>query len=89
MAEIIVWINPQGVFASFRIKAYVEDGHLLHVLLILLLHGWAVIPLMYLLQHCFVQPASAYARLTMFNILSGTASFLTVNILRIPGTVWL
>uniref|UniRef100_A0A8C4X0D4 ATP-binding cassette, sub-family A (ABC1), member 3b n=1 Tax=Eptatretus burgeri TaxID=7764 RepID=A0A8C4X0D4_EPTBU len=73
-----------GVFASFRIKAYVEDGHLLHVLLILLLHGWAVIPLMYLLQHCFVLPASAYARLTMFNILSGTASFLTVNILRIP-----
>nr|AKC42130.1 ABCA3 [Petromyzon marinus] len=72
------------VFLGFEVKAYTAGAHLLLVLLILLLYGWAVIPLMYLLQNFFSSSATAYTRLSMFNVLSGTASFLSVNILRIP-----
>uniref|UniRef100_A0A8C2JZG5 ATP-binding cassette, sub-family A (ABC1), member 3b n=1 Tax=Cyprinus carpio TaxID=7962 RepID=A0A8C2JZG5_CYPCA len=66
-------------------KAFVAENHLVDVLLLLLLYGWAVIPLMYLLSFMFSSPATAYTRLTIFNILSGTATFLAVTIMTIPG----
>uniref|UniRef100_A0AAR2JEC1 ABC transporter domain-containing protein n=1 Tax=Pygocentrus nattereri TaxID=42514 RepID=A0AAR2JEC1_PYGNA len=41
------------VFRVFAVKAFVEENHLVDVLLLLLLYGWAVIPLMYLLSFLF------------------------------------
>lgn len=73
------------VFRVFSVKAFVAENHLVDVLLLLLLYGWAVIPLMYLLSFMFSSPATAYTRLTIFNILSGTATFLAVTIMTIPG----
>uniref|UniRef100_A0A4W5MXT9 ATP binding cassette subfamily A member 3 n=1 Tax=Hucho hucho TaxID=62062 RepID=A0A4W5MXT9_9TELE len=72
------------VFRAFGVKAFVADHHLVDVLLLLLLYGWAVIPLMYLLSFLFSTAATAYTRLTIFNIISGTATFLTVTIMTIP-----
>ncbi|XP_072549037.1 phospholipid-transporting ATPase ABCA3 isoform X1 [Salminus brasiliensis] len=72
------------VFRAFAIKAFVEENHLVDVLFLLLLYGWAVIPLMYLLSFLFLSAATAYTRLTIFNIISGTASFLAVTIMTIP-----
>ncbi|TRY96422.1 hypothetical protein DNTS_021457 [Danionella cerebrum] len=72
------------IFRVFSVKAFVVENHLVDVLLMLLLYGWAVIPLMYLLSFLFSSAASAYTRLTIFNIISGTATFLTVNIMSIP-----
>lgn len=72
------------VFRAFGVKAFIADNHLVDVLLILLLYGWAVIPLMYLLSFLFSTAATAYTRLTIFNIISGTATFLTVTIMTIP-----
>ncbi|CAL8304084.1 unnamed protein product [Merluccius merluccius] len=72
------------VFQVFAVKAFVADGHLVDVLLLLLLYGWAVVPLMYLLSFFFSTAATAYTRLTIFNIISGTATFLAVNIMNIP-----
>uniref|UniRef100_A0A8C2JSU6 ATP-binding cassette, sub-family A (ABC1), member 3b n=1 Tax=Cyprinus carpio TaxID=7962 RepID=A0A8C2JSU6_CYPCA len=72
------------VFRVFSVKAFVAENHLVDVLLLLLLYGWAVIPLMYLLSFMFSSPATAYTRLTIFNILSGTATFLAVTIMTIP-----
>uniref|UniRef100_A0AAZ3PIM6 ABC transporter domain-containing protein n=1 Tax=Oncorhynchus tshawytscha TaxID=74940 RepID=A0AAZ3PIM6_ONCTS len=72
------------VFRAFGVKAFVADNHLVDVLLLLLLYGWAVIPLMYLLSFLFSTAATAYTRLTIFNIISGTATFLTVTIMTIP-----
>ncbi|CAB1350110.1 unnamed protein product, partial [Coregonus sp. 'balchen'] len=60
--------------------AFVADNHLVDVLLLLLLYGWAVVPLMYLLSFLFSTAASAYTRLTIFNIISGTATFLTLKL---------
>ncbi|XP_058851719.1 phospholipid-transporting ATPase ABCA3-like isoform X1 [Acipenser ruthenus] len=72
------------VFRAFNVRAFTQDYHLGALLLILLLYGWAVIPLMYLLSFLFSVAATAYARLTIFNILSGTATFLAVTIMGIP-----
>uniref|UniRef100_A0A8C4H0N4 ABC transporter domain-containing protein n=1 Tax=Dicentrarchus labrax TaxID=13489 RepID=A0A8C4H0N4_DICLA len=72
------------VFQAFGVKAFVEDNHLVDVLLLLLLYGWAVVPLMYLLSFLFSSAATAYTRLTIFNVISGTATFLAVTIMTIP-----
>lgn len=72
------------IFYAFNVKAFTDDNHLADVMVILLLYGWAVIPLMYLLSFCFSVAATAYTRLTIFNILSGTATFLAVTIMSIP-----
>lgn len=74
----------QVVFQAFGVKAFTADNHLLYVLLILLLYGWAVVPLMYLLSFFFSTAANAYIRLTIFNMISGTATFLAVTIMTIP-----
>lgn len=72
------------IFKCFGVKAFTVDYHLVDVLLILLLYGWAIVPLMYLLSFFFSTPASAFTRLTIFNVITGTATFLTVVILTIP-----
>ncbi|KAM6957907.1 LOW QUALITY PROTEIN: phospholipid-transporting ATPase ABCA3 [Aplochiton taeniatus] len=73
-----------AVFQAFDVRAFVEDHHLVAVLLLLLLYGWAVVPLMYLLSFLFSTAAAAYTRLTIFNVISGTATFLAVTIMTIP-----
>uniref|UniRef100_A0A8C6NK84 ATP binding cassette subfamily A member 3 n=1 Tax=Nothobranchius furzeri TaxID=105023 RepID=A0A8C6NK84_NOTFU len=73
------------VFRAFGVDAFVENNHLVDVLLMLLLYGWAVVPLMYLLSFFFSTAASAYTRLTIFNVISGTATFLAVTIMTIPA----
>lgn len=76
---------PQVIFQAFDVQAFTQDSHLVDVMLIFLLYGWAIIPLMYLLSFLFSVAATAYTRLTIFNILSGTATFLAVTIMSIPG----
>uniref|UniRef100_A0A6I8PBH8 ATP binding cassette subfamily A member 3 n=1 Tax=Ornithorhynchus anatinus TaxID=9258 RepID=A0A6I8PBH8_ORNAN len=72
------------VFQAFDVEAFTHDRHLVDVMLVFLLYGWAVIPLMYLLSFCFSVAATAYTRLTVFNILTGTAAFLAITIMSIP-----
>lgn len=81
-------VSFQVVFQAFGVEAFVADHHLIDVLLILLLYGWAIVPLMYLLSFFFSTAATAYTRLTIFNMISGTATFLTVTIMTIPGEKW-
>lgn len=77
-------ISSQLVFQAFGVEAFIDD-HLVDVLLMLMLYGWAVIPLMYLLSFLFSSAATAFTRLTVFNMISGTATFLAVTIMTIPG----
>nr|XP_061805523.1 phospholipid-transporting ATPase ABCA3-like [Nerophis lumbriciformis] len=72
------------VFQAFGVEAFIKDNRLVDVLLMLLLYGWAVVPLMYLLSFFFSSAATAYTRLTIFNMISGTATFLAVTIMTIP-----
>uniref|UniRef100_A0A8C9EWQ7 ATP binding cassette subfamily A member 3 n=1 Tax=Pavo cristatus TaxID=9049 RepID=A0A8C9EWQ7_PAVCR len=71
------------IFQAFDVQAFTQDSHLVDVMLIFLLYGWAIIPLMYLLSFFFSVAATAYTRLTIFNILSGTATFLAVTIMKL------
>ncbi|XP_023377237.1 ATP-binding cassette sub-family A member 3 [Pteropus vampyrus] len=73
------------VFKAFDVHAFTRDGHVADALLLLMLYGWAIIPLMYLMNLFFSGAATAYTRLTIFNILSGIATFLMVTIMRIPA----
>lgn len=73
------------VFKAFDVHAFTRDGHVADTLLLLMLYGWAIIPLMYLMNFLFSGAATAYTRLTIFNILSGIATFLMVTIMRIPA----
>nr|XP_031542926.1 ATP-binding cassette sub-family A member 3 isoform X3 [Vicugna pacos] len=73
------------VFKAFDVHAFTRDGHEADTLLLLTLYGWAIIPLMYLMSFFFSGAATAYTRLTIFNILSGIATFLVVTIMRIPA----
>lgn len=75
----------QVVFRAFDVHAFTRDGHMADLLLLLMLYGWAIIPLMYLLSFFFSAASTAYTRLTIFNILSGIATFIVVTIMRIPG----
>ncbi|XP_074866754.1 phospholipid-transporting ATPase ABCA3 [Carettochelys insculpta] len=72
------------IFQAFDVRAFTQDSHLVDIMLIFLLYGWAIIPLMYLLSFFFSVAATAYTRLTIFNIFSGTATFLAVTIMSIP-----
>uniref|UniRef100_H0VCA2 ATP binding cassette subfamily A member 3 n=1 Tax=Cavia porcellus TaxID=10141 RepID=H0VCA2_CAVPO len=73
------------VFRAFDVRAFIQDGHAADMLLLLMLYGWAIVPLMYLLSFFFSGASTAYTRLTIFNILSGIATFLMVTIMRIPA----
>uniref|UniRef100_A0A8C2MH63 ATP-binding cassette, sub-family A member 3 n=1 Tax=Cricetulus griseus TaxID=10029 RepID=A0A8C2MH63_CRIGR len=73
------------VFQAFDVQAFTRDGHLADLLLLLMLYGWAIIPLMYLTSFFFSAASTAYTRLTIFNILSGIATFIVVTIMRIPA----
>lgn len=60
-------------FVAFDITAYLKPvSHVGHMLLLLLLYGWAMLPFMYLLSFIFTVPSTGFVWLTMFNILSGT-----------------
>uniref|UniRef100_A0A4W6GA54 ATP binding cassette subfamily A member 3 n=1 Tax=Lates calcarifer TaxID=8187 RepID=A0A4W6GA54_LATCA len=82
--DLVNFLLPCLLMLAFGVKAFVEDNHLVDVLLLLLLYGWAVVPLMYLLSFFFSTAATAYTRLTIFNMISGTATFLAVTIMTIP-----
>ncbi|XP_048758710.2 phospholipid-transporting ATPase ABCA3-like isoform X2 [Ostrea edulis] len=72
------------VLWAFGIEAYYIDAHAVHILLLMFLHGWAMLPFMYLLSFIFTVPSSGFVWLTMFNILAGDATVLAVGILGIP-----
>ena len=59
------------LFACFNIQAYCGDHRLGLLLLLLLLYGWASLPLMYNLSMLFSVPSSAFVWLSMFNLISG------------------
>ena len=48
-------------------------------------YGWAVIPLMYLFSFVFRTASTAFVVLTIFNIITGLVTLLTVFILSAPG----
>ncbi|ODN05472.1 ATP-binding cassette sub-family A member 3, partial [Orchesella cincta] len=54
-----------------------------YFLLVLVMYGFAVMPLMYLFSFLFTVPSSGYTRMTFFNFLTGMATILAITILQI------
>ncbi|XP_071067543.1 ATP-binding cassette sub-family A member 17-like [Dasypus novemcinctus] len=51
------------VFLYYNEEAFIQDGNLTAVFLILMLYGWAIIPFIYLASFCFGNPGSACVKL--------------------------
>ncbi|XP_074055105.1 phospholipid-transporting ATPase ABCA3-like [Macrotis lagotis] len=68
------------VFTIFDVKAFTEENHLADALLILMLYGWSIIPLMYLMSFLFKAGATAFIRLIMFNFFSGIITLIILYI---------
>lgn len=73
------------VVVAFQTEDFKTAKMLGYFFLVLLLYGWAVLPLMYLFSFLFVIPSSGYTRMTFFNFLTGTATLLAVTILQIES----
>ena len=56
---------------AFNITAFIVEAHILHIALLFILYGFAMLPFMYLWSFIFTVPSTGFVWLTMFNILSG------------------
>uniref|UniRef100_A0A7N4V510 ABC transporter domain-containing protein n=1 Tax=Sarcophilus harrisii TaxID=9305 RepID=A0A7N4V510_SARHA len=85
--DLIIFFIPclllLGLFKIFDVQAFVEDNHSADILLILMLYGWSVIPLMYLMSFFFMASVTAFIRLVMFNFFSGIVTLIVLHILNI------
>ncbi|XP_066910613.1 phospholipid-transporting ATPase ABCA3-like [Clytia hemisphaerica] len=70
------------LFAVFK-QADFDDERLGYVALILILYGWAIIPLMYIFSFFFTVPSTAFTRMTILNVCTGLAALLVIFILGI------
>lgn len=53
--------------------------------MLLLLFGYSMLPLHFLASYLFSVPSTGYTRMSLFNIFTGVAAFLTVQILASDG----
>uniref|UniRef100_A0A8B9IIP2 ATP binding cassette subfamily A member 4 n=1 Tax=Anser cygnoides TaxID=8845 RepID=A0A8B9IIP2_ANSCY len=79
------------IFAGFKKKAYTSPTNLPVLVALLLLYGWAVIPMMYPASSFFSVPSTAYVALSCINLFVGINSSAITFILELfennPGQV--
>uniref|UniRef100_A0A670JDL6 P-type phospholipid transporter n=1 Tax=Podarcis muralis TaxID=64176 RepID=A0A670JDL6_PODMU len=63
-----------GIFIGFKKKAYTSPSNLPALIALLLLYGWAIIPMMYPLSCFFSVPSTAYVALSCINLFIGINS---------------
>ncbi|XP_033006988.1 retinal-specific phospholipid-transporting ATPase ABCA4 [Lacerta agilis] len=63
-----------GIFIGFKKKAYTSPSNLPALITLLLLYGWAIIPMMYPLSCFFSIPSTAYVALSCINLFIGINS---------------
>nr|CAD7255882.1 unnamed protein product [Timema shepardi] len=71
------------VFLAFDEQAYVSDQNIAGLVLLLLLYGWASIPLMYPASFVFDIPSSAFVTLACANVFVGIATTVATFVLEI------
>ena len=71
------------LFLFFIYYSYIIGERLGYVALILILYGWAIIPLMYIFSFVFIVPTTAFTRMTILNVCTGQAALLVIFILGI------
>ncbi|XP_012962010.4 retinal-specific phospholipid-transporting ATPase ABCA4 [Anas platyrhynchos] len=71
------------IFAGFKKKAYTSPTNLPVLVALLLLYGWAVIPMMYPASSFFSVPSTAYVALSCINLFVGINSSAITFILEL------
>ncbi|XP_074859387.1 retinal-specific phospholipid-transporting ATPase ABCA4 [Carettochelys insculpta] len=72
-----------GIFIGFEKKAYTSPSNLPVLIALLLLYGWAVIPMMYPASCLFSVSSTAYVALSCFNLFIGINSSAITFILEL------
>ncbi|NWX94843.1 ABCA4 protein, partial [Nothoprocta ornata] len=72
-----------GIFVAFDKKAYTSPANLPVLIALLLLYGWAVIPMMYPAAAFFSVPSTAYVALSCINLFVGINSSAITFILEL------
>ncbi|XP_025018889.1 retinal-specific ATP-binding cassette transporter [Python bivittatus] len=76
--DIVNYIMSAGlvvaIFMSFKKKAYTSPSNLPALIILLLLYGWAIIPMMYPASCYFSIPSTAYVVLSCINLFIGINS---------------
>ncbi|KAM8777565.1 phospholipid-transporting ATPase ABCA3-like [Rhynchonycteris naso] len=71
----------QGLFKLQKLDVLVQEFHCLDTLLILMLYGWAAVPLTYLGTFLFSSSAAAFIKLSIFHYLSTVFSIVLYSVL--------
>ncbi|XP_053524219.1 retinal-specific phospholipid-transporting ATPase ABCA4 isoform X5 [Artibeus jamaicensis] len=72
-----------GIFIGFQKKAYTSPNNLPALVALLMLYGWAVIPMMYPASFLFDVPSTAYVALSCANLFIGINSSAITFILEL------
>ncbi|XP_053447493.1 retinal-specific phospholipid-transporting ATPase ABCA4 isoform X1 [Nycticebus coucang] len=72
-----------GIFVGFQKKAYTSPDNLPALVALLMLYGWAVIPMMYPASFLFDVPSTAYVALSCANLFIGINSSAITFILEL------
>uniref|UniRef100_UPI001A9D739E retinal-specific phospholipid-transporting ATPase ABCA4 n=1 Tax=Ictidomys tridecemlineatus TaxID=43179 RepID=UPI001A9D739E len=72
-----------GIFVGFQKKAYTSPSNLPALVALLMLYGWAVIPMMYPASFLFDVPSTAYVALSCANLFIGINSSAITFILEL------
>ncbi len=83
--DLINYIVPCGLcillFLIFDVKAYISGQNFWSLSIIMLLYGWACIPLMYPLNYIFKVPSTAFVVSSTMNVFIGIVSVMSTTIL--------
>lgn len=71
------------MFLISGLEAYSTEGRAGVAFVIFLMHGWAVIPLTYLLSFMFKEPSTGYARIIILNMFLSLLMYFIVEILKV------
>ncbi|XP_077296644.1 phospholipid-transporting ATPase ABCA3-like [Arctopsyche grandis] len=79
-----------SIFSCITLLAFEQEGfstgdELGRVFLLLILFGWAMLPLHYLASSFFLSPSTGFSRMCLFNVFTGVAMFLVVEVMNAPG----
>jgi ATP-binding cassette subfamily A (ABC1) protein 1 len=73
------------IFLIFDVKTYISKENFPCLCCLLLLYGWAIIPMMYPLNYMFQIPSTAFVSCSSLNVLIGVVSTMSTTILEQLG----
>jgi ATP-binding cassette, subfamily A (ABC1), member 1 len=73
------------IFIIFGVKAYMSSENFPFLICLMLLYGWACIPLMYPLNYIFQVPSTAFVMSSCLNVFIGVVSTMTTTVLTQLG----